>query len=209
MPNLLYERQMLKQGFSFVGGVDEAGRGPLAGPVVAAAVIFKKTKFKNRIDDSKILSPLARKMAYCEIIENSFFGIGVISEVIIDAENILKATILAMENAIYSCVDKIKKDSNICFLIDGRNIILDIPYKFRCIVDGDAKCMSISAASIVAKVTRDRIMQIYDKIYPAYGFKQHKGYGTREHILNLKKAGVSAIHRRSFYPVKQNLPTGD
>ncbi|MDP1852822.1 MAG: ribonuclease HII [Candidatus Omnitrophota bacterium] len=201
MPNFSYESAVLKKGFECVGGVDEAGRGPLAGPVVAAAVVLKKIKFKNRIDDSKLLSASQREKAYYEITQNSFFGTGIICEKIIDTLNILRATRLAMENAIYSCVHKIKGVERLSFLIDGTNIALDIPYKFQCIIGGDSKSLSIACASIIAKVTRDRIMQIYDKVYPEYGFKQHKGYGTREHILNLKKAGVSAIHRRSFYPV--------
>lgn len=202
MPNLSYENRLKQQGFKWVGGVDEAGRGPLAGPVVAAAVIFKKNEFNAKIDDSKKLSALQREKAYYEIIDNAFVGIGIISETIIDTYNILRATCLAMENAIYSCVHKLKNNELPYFFIDGNKINLAVLCKFECIVSGDSKSLSIAAASIVAKVTRDRIMQIYDKVYPVYGFKQHKGYGTREHILNLKKEGASAIHRRSFYPVR-------
>lgn len=208
MPDFSYESAILKEGFERVGGVDEAGRGPLAGPVVAAAVILKKADFKSRIDDSKLLSASGREKAYYEIIQNSFFGTGIICEKIIDTVNILGATRLAMENAIYSCAHKIKEVNGLSFLIDGTNIALDIPYKFQCIIGGDGKSLSIACASIIAKVTRDRIMQIYDKIYPDYGFSRNKGYGTPEHTRAIEKFGASPIHRRSFYPVKQNLPTG-
>lgn len=203
MPNLIYELNARKKGFSLVGGVDEAGRGPLAGPVVAAAVILKKNEFKNRIDDSKLLSSLQREKAYREITECAIIGLGIISEKIIDSRNILCATNLAMENAIHSCVRRLKRKAKLYFLIDGKNMNLEIPYKFRCIVAGDKRSLSISAASIVAKVVRDRIMHTYDKIYPSYGFRQHKGYGTAQHILNLKRFGASSIHRKTFAPVSQ------
>lgn len=201
MPNFNYESAALSDGFDFVGGVDEAGRGPLAGPVVAACVILNNVKFENRIDDSKLLSPLQREKAYCEIAQNSVVGVGIIAEAVIDAENILRATYLAMENAVYSCISKLKEKGNPYFLIDGKNMKLGIPYAFESVISGDKKSLSISCASIIAKVTRDRIMQIYDKTYPEYGFKQHKGYGTRKHIFNLKKFGISEIHRKTFYPV--------
>lgn len=203
MPNLDYEKQIVKEGFSFVGGVDEAGRGPLAGPVVAAAVILQKNRFRNRIDDSKALSALQRENAYSEIMEKASVGVGIISHDIIDASNIVRATILAMENAVYSCLARIKNKKGAYFIVDGLNINLNIPYPFKCIVRGDKKSLSISAASIIAKVTRDRIMRGYDKIYPDYGFAQHKGYPTREHILRLVKFGVSDIHRKTFFPVSE------
>lgn len=203
MPNLDYERRILKQGFKWVGGVDEAGRGPLAGPVVAAAVILEKKRFRNKIDDSKVLSALQRENAYCEIMEKASVGIGIISHDIIDASNIVRATILAMEDAVYSCVSRIKNKKGIYFIVDGLNINLNIPYPFKCIVRGDKKSLSISAASIIAKVTRDRIMRGYDKIYPNYGFGQHKGYPTKEHILKLAKFGASDIHRKTFYPISE------
>jgi ribonuclease HII len=203
MPDFSYERRMQRRGFECVGGVDEAGRGPLAGPVVAACVILKKQKFKARIDDSKKLSNLEREKAYLQIIKNAFIGIGVISESIIDEQNILKATNLAMERAIYSCINKMKLNKKICFLIDGRHFKLDIPFQYKCISYLDGKSLSVACASIVAKVTRDRIMQIYDKVFPQYGFALHKGYATRLHVKNLKKFGPSFIHRKTFYPVNK------
>jgi ribonuclease HII len=213
---LYYERKLKKQGYDFIIGVDEAGRGPLAGPVVAAAVALKKSRFKNRIDDSKKLNPAAREKAFGEITAKSNFGIGIISEKIIDRVNILEATRLAMQQAIASLVTKLtpaerkrihpalssKKNKKlrkggVHVIVDG-NITLNTAYPYTAIVKGDAKSKSIASASILAKVTRDRIMSLYDKIYPQYGFSRHKGYPTRAHRRNLKKFGPSLIHRESF-----------
>ncbi|PIQ88873.1 MAG: ribonuclease HII [Candidatus Omnitrophica bacterium CG11_big_fil_rev_8_21_14_0_20_42_13] len=210
MPNFYYEADAGKKGFDLVGGVDEAGRGPLAGPVVAAAVILTEKKINSKIDDSKALSAVQRENAYKEITDFSVVGIGIIPETIIDSLNILQATLVAMENAVISCARKAAKiflsgsaKKNLYFLVDGGNIGLKIPYGFRCIVSGDKKSRSIAAASIVAKVTRDRIMQIYDKVYPSYGFSRHKGYPTKEHIANLRRFGPVKIHRKTFYPVSE------
>ena len=196
---LYYERSAKKKGFKNVAGVDEAGCGPWAGPVVAAAVILKKTKFKNKIDDSKRLSPRQRENAYKEILKNCYVGVGVIDSSVIDSLNILEARRIAMINAIMSLK---KKPGYI--LVDG-NIRLDIPVGFKNIIKGDSKSKSIAAASIVAKVTRDRMMGIYDKVYPGYGFFRHKGYGTSLHTKMLDKLGPSPIHRRSYKPVKCRL----
>lgn len=197
---LYYENKAKSCGYSFIIGVDEVGRGPLAGPVVACAVKLKKTKFKNYINDSKKLSPLEREKAFKEIYQNSIVGIGIISEPTIDAVNILNATKLAMEravaNLIYAAQKKINKNK-VFILVDG-NMSLELPFKSKCIICGDAKSLSIASASIIAKVTRDRIMASYDKVYPEYNFAKHKGYGTKEHFEAIKNHGPCLIHRRSF-----------
>jgi ribonuclease HII len=193
-----YERKFRKKGFTLIIGVDEAGRGPLAGPVVAAAVALKKQSFKNRIDDSKKLSPLQREKAFPEIIRKTEFGIGIVDEKIIDRINILQATILAMEKAVGELLAKVKgKRKRVHILVDG-DVKLKVGYPFTNIIKGDAKSRSVAAASIIAKVTRDRIMSLYDKLYPEYGFLQHKGYPTKTHRLALKRLGPSLIHRKSF-----------
>lgn len=195
---LYYERKLKAQGNNLIIGVDEAGRGPLAGPVVAAAVALNSTRFKNRIDDSKKLTALAREKAFYEIIKKSIYGVAVVDEVVIDRINILQASCMAMEQAIASVIKKIKsKKKRIHVIVDG-NLNLKISLPFTCIIKGDAKSLSIASASILAKVTRDRIMCLYDRLYPKYGFKQHKGYPTKKHRAILKKIGPSPIHRKSF-----------
>jgi len=199
---LYHEKKARKAGYHLIAGVDEAGRGPLAGPVVAASVVLKdlKVKFKNRIDDSKVLSPKARLKAYDEIRRKAFFGVGIIGEKKIDSLNIYKATILTMEKAVKGL--GIKPD---LLLIDG-NLKLKIPCKKVNICGGDSKSLSIACASIIAKVTRDRIMEKYHKAYPHYGFKYHKGYGTKRHFEAISKYGPSPIHRMTFRPIKQDFP---
>jgi len=184
-----------------IAGVDEAGRGPLAGPVVAACVILKdlRPKFRNRIDDSKVLSPKARLKAYDEIRKKAFFGVGITDEKKIDSLNIYKATILTMEKAVKGL--GVKPDF---LLIDG-NLKLKVPCKKANIIGGDSKSLSIACASIIAKVTRDRIMDKYHKTYPHYGFKYHKGYGTKRHFEALSEYGPSPIHRMTFRPIKHDF----
>lgn len=189
---------MRRQGFSLVGGVDEAGRGPWAGPVVAAAVILRQDKFRGRIDDSKRLTAARRQEAYCEIMRSCYVGIGLVAAEIVDVLNILKATALAMENAVYRCREHLGRGRDVAFLVDGRDIGLKGRCLFKYIVGGDGYSLSIAAASIVAKVYRDRIMRIYDRVYPGYGFARHKGYGTAGHRLRLNTLGLSDIHRRTF-----------
>lgn len=204
---LYYERKFKKKGFNLIIGVDEAGRGPLAGPVVACAVSLKSCRFKNRIDDSKKLTPKQRETAFAEIIRKSIFGIGIVSEKIIDRLNILEATRIAMKQAIESLIAKLKdsgRNQRIHVLIDG-NMALDINVAFTSIIKGDSKSKSIASASILAKVIRDRIMLIYDKLYPEYKFNQHKGYPTRMHKLALRKFGPSIIHRTSFKPCLEKI----
>jgi len=197
---LCYERKLKKRGCDLIIGVDEAGRGPLAGPVVAAAVALKTTSFKNRIDDSKKLSLNIRQKAFEEITRKSIFGISVVSEKIIDRINILQATRLAMRQAVISLTKKIAGlDSlNIHVIVDG-NMSLELNWPSTDIIRGDGKSKSIAAASILAKVTRDRIMREYDLIYPEYGFSRHKGYPTESHREILNRIGPSAIHRKSFH----------
>jgi len=196
---LYYERKFRRLGYNFIIGVDEAGRGALVGPVVSAAVLLKRKKFSNPIDDSKKLTSLQREKAFLEIAAHSVSGIGIVSEKIIDRINILEATRLSMQQAVSSLVNKLEgiDRKGIYVIVDGNmGLKLGLPYKS--IVKGDAKSKSIAAASILAKVTRDRIMLEYDKAYPAYGFKKHKGYPTKEHRGILRKIGPSSIHRKSF-----------
>jgi len=194
-----YERKLRKDGYELIIGVDEVGRGPLAGPVVAAAVALGEQRFKNRIDDSKKLSPSSREKAFYEIIRNSLFGIGIVGEKVIDRLNILEATRIAMQQAVESLLSKIgaARSRHIHILVDG-NIEFKTKAPLTSIIKGDAKSKSIASASIVAKVIRDRIMSLYDRIYPEYGFSQHKGYPTGLHFDRLRKFGPCLIHRMSF-----------
>ena len=197
---LLHEKSLNSSGYSSIAGVDEAGRGPLAGPVVAGAVIIKNFKFKERIDDSKKLTAKSRERAYSEIMEKSIVGIGIIGEKTIDRINIYQATKRAMQIAVSNL--RIPPD----FVIVDGNMKIATKCPIKCIAGGDSKSLSIAAASIVAKVTRDRIMVEYDKQYPQYGFSRHKGYGTKEHMAAIKNRGASPIHRNSFRPIR-DLPT--
>jgi ribonuclease HII len=196
---LRYERKLNSLGHTLIAGVDEAGRGPLAGPVVAGAVILKSYKFTAYINDSKKLSAKKREEAFEEITRKAIVGVGIVDEKVIDKINIYRATLKAMREALDNL--EIPPDY---VLVDGR---MKIPTKcpIKCIIRGDAKSLSIAAASIVAKVTRDRIMTEYDSLYPQYGFARHKGYGTKEHMRSLETHGASPIHRFSFQPVK-SLP---
>ena len=178
---------------AYVAGIDEAGRGPLAGPVVAAAVILPKDIFLPFLNDSKKVMEKRRDVLFDEIKQNAIaYGIGIASNTLIDEINILQATYEAMREAINS----LEKTPDV-LLVDAVHIP-DINIKQVGIVKGDAKSVNIAAASILAKVTRDRIMVEYDKIYPEYGFASNKGYGTATHIAALKGIGPCAIHRKSF-----------
>jgi len=196
---LTYEKNLKNWGYDLVIGVDEAGRGPLAGPVVAAAVLLKSLRFKNRVDDSKKLTALARQKAFAEIQKKSLYAITAVSHSDIDRINILKATILAMQKSVAGLICQLSQEEQkrAFVLIDGNTRFkLDCPC--QCIVGGDGKSLSIAAASILAKVHRDSIMKDYDKIYPQYGFKRHKGYGTPLHRQAIIDNGASEIHRKSF-----------
>ncbi|MFC1593110.1 ribonuclease HII, partial [Candidatus Omnitrophota bacterium] len=192
--------------FNAVVGVDEAGRGPLAGPVVAAAIYLNSTRFRSRIDDSKKLSPKERDVAFGEIIQKSVFAISIVDEKTIDDLNILVATKQCMQQAILVLLKRLKQQ-NICIAVDG-NMRLRIPgHTTLDIVKGDAKSKTIAGASILAKVSRDRIMSLYDKIWPEYGFLKHKGYPTNMHRSALKQFGPCPIHRLSFsFPARVGLP---
>jgi len=186
------ELRLEKKGYRFIAGIDEAGRGPLAGPVVAASVILKNHSFTVRIDDSKKLSAVARERAYTEILQKAFVGIGIVPEDIIDRINIYQSTMLAMSVSVLNL--KIRPDF---LLIDG-NSGLKLDINQISIVRGDQSCLSIACASIVAKVTRDRLLKFYDCIFPGYDFINHKGYGTSSHIKAITGKGLSPIHRISF-----------
>jgi len=190
--NFSYEKTAWKKGYSLIAGIDEAGRGPLAGPVVAGAVILKTTDFTERIDDSKKLTAKQRERAFSELSHKSIFAVGLVDNYIIDKINIANATILAMKRALFNLI--VKPDF---ILIDGiLRIGVDTPCEY--IKSGDAKSLSIAAASIIAKVTRDNIMIAYHKKYPKYDFIAHKGYGTHKHIYIIHKKGPCVIHRKSF-----------
>jgi len=188
-----FERKYWKSGIHLVAGVDEAGRGPLAGPVVAAAVVFPEEVWIHGVGDSKMLTPRRREQLF-EAIKGCALsiGIGIISHEVIDRINIYQATLKAMAGAVSQL-----KPSPEQLLIDGPRYQENlIPYD--AIVDGDAKCYTVAAASIIAKVSRDRMMAEFDREYPQYGFAKHKGYGTREHLEAIRMYGPCPIHRRSF-----------
>jgi ribonuclease HII len=204
---LHYETQARNKGLRFILGVDEAGRGPLAGPVVAAAVCLRHFNFKNPIDDSKKIPAKARERAFHEIFEKAYVGIGIMGEKTIDTVNILNASHLAMEMAVKELIHRIPQEmvlqktfpQQVVLLIDGNIFRTRLPYQYQAIIGGDGKSLSIACASIIAKVYRDRILGVYDKIFPQYGFAKHKGYPTEAHRLAIKKHGTSIIHRKSFH----------
>jgi len=196
------EKKLWEKGCEFVVGLDEVGRGPLAGPVVAAAVCFKKSNlppFMENIRDSKKLSQKQREGWYKFLIEQPDikWGIGLISEKMIDQINILEATKLAMKRAVAT----LNIEPNY-LLLDGNFLLEDLSISQKAVVRGDEKVISCAAASIIAKVTRDRLMKKYDAKYPEYGFKKHKGYGTKQHLAAIKEHGACPIHRLSFAPFK-------
>ena len=190
---LLYERELLNKGYKYICGVDEVGRGPLAGPVVCAAVIMPLDGLIDGVDDSKKLSEKKREKLSRLILEKAVAcNICLIEPEIIDKINILEATKLCMKNAVEGL--NIKPD----FVLTDGNMTLDISVTQQSIVKGDSLSYSIGAASIAAKVYRDNLMVELDKIYPAYGFAKNKGYGTADHIRAIKEAGICPVHRRSF-----------
>jgi len=197
MADFSIERRLTRQGFDTIIGVDEAGRGPLAGPLVAGAVNLKVSHFKNRIDDSKRLTRGQREDAFLEIIQKSTFALSVVDESKIDSLNIFNATRLCMEEAIFSLLRKLE-NKKICILVDGNIKLRILDYPVFNVIRGDAKSKTIASASILAKVSRDQIMSLYDKVWPRYGFIRHKGYPTSFHRLALKRFGRCPIHRLSF-----------
>lgn len=196
---LSFEKECLNQGYRLIAGIDEVGRGPLAGPVVSAAVILDVNQPIYGLDDSKKLNEKKRNELYEQIQKKALgIGIGVVSEEIIDEKNIYESTKLAMIAAIESL--PIQPDF---LLLDAMQLNVAIPQKK--IIKGDAKSVSIAAASIIAKVTRDQMMVEYDQMYPGYGFAQNAGYGTKEHLAGIELQGICPIHRKSFAPIKNHL----
>ena len=194
-----YEKDLINQGIKLIAGVDEVGRGPLVGPVVAAAVILPLNYKLEGLTDSKKLSEKKRDLFYDILKKDALsIGIGIIDEKIIDQVNIYEATKLAMKEALNNL--KIKPEH---VLIDAMPLDIDIPR--TSIIKGDAKSLSIAAASVIAKVTRDKMMYNLDKKYPMYNFKKNKGYPTKEHILAINQYGIIKEHRKTFCPVKDYL----
>ena len=191
-----YEKSARAKGFKTIAGVDEAGRGPLAGPVVAAACVLPERFISKGIDDSKKLTPEERYTFYKKLISHPeiVYGVGIVEAVVIDEINILQATLRAMAIA----VSRLLRRPDYV-LVDG-NKAPDFGIETETIVDGDALSLSIAAASIIAKEMRDQIMVGYHDLWPQYGFKEHKGYGTAQHLEAIKIYGPCPLHRRSFEP---------
>ncbi len=193
-----FEKEIRRRGFRIIAGVDEAGRGPLAGPVVAGAVALPEKGQWEGIDDSKKLAAPQRERAFALIMEKALgVGVGVVDVEEIDRLNILQASLKAMRLA----VEKLPFRPDFLF-IDGLYSI-DLPFLQEAIVKGDQRCLSVAAASIIAKVTRDRLMMAYHEKYPDYNFARNKGYGTKEHIQALQRNGCCPIHRQSFKIIYQ------
>lgn len=193
-----FERRTLPRKYKIAAGVDEAGRGPLAGPVVAAACILKKRAFTTKIFDSKRLSISARQRAFKEIIKQAHIGVGIVDRQIIDKKNILQATIIAMKKALENIGVKPEY-----LLVDGKFNKQTFVYPYKTLVSGDSRCLSVACASIVAKVVRDNLMSYYSALYPQYGFERNRGYHTKGHLRAIKRYGITPIHRRSFRPIRK------
>ena len=199
-----YERQLAADGIVMIAGLDEAGRGPLAGPVAAGCVIFRSCGSFPKADDSKKLSPKRREALFEEIKNMSEgWGVGLADNEEIDRINILQATYLAMRRAVDDAIARAKEKLKESFVLPGTVLVdhVHVPglkLKQLSVTHGDALSVTIGAASILAKVTRDRLMEEYDKIYPGYGFAAHKGYGTAAHYAAIRELGISPIHRRTF-----------
>lgn len=192
-----YEQDLYNRGYHFIAGVDEVGRGPLAGPVVAAAVILPQDAFLPGLNDSKKLTEQKREELFQQITECAIsIGIGIIPAKVIDEVNIYQATKQAMKQALLGLSEKPDH-----LLVDAMEIPIDIPQ--TSIIKGDSKSVSIAASSIIAKVTRDRLMVRLSHEYPQFGFEKHMGYGTAYHLDALKKYGVTSEHRRSYAPIRE------
>jgi ribonuclease HII len=191
--SLEIELSLWSKGIRNIAGIDEAGRGPLAGPVVAAAIVFPSGTLIKGVEDSKKLSEKRREELFPMIKEQALsVGVGIVAHDVIDRVNILQATILAMHKAIDALTLKPE------FVIVDGNYFRHNEYPYKTIIDGDEQSFTIAAASIVAKVTRDRLMREFHVQYPLYGFAQHKGYGTKQHLEAIRRYGLCDIHRRSF-----------
>lgn len=194
--NLLKEEELkiYEKNLNYICGIDEAGRGPLAGPVVVGAVILPKDSFIEGVNDSKKVSEKKREKLYDEITNNAIsYSVGIVDQKTIDEINILNATKLGVKIALEGLSQKPD-----VIMVDALNNMDTLGIPYISIIKGDAKVYSIAAASIIAKVTRDRIMRQWDEVYPAYGFAKHKGYGTAEHIKIIKEIGPCSLHRKSF-----------
>lgn len=188
------DNEVYDEGYQYICGIDEAGRGPLAGPVVVASVIMPKNSMIEGVNDSKKVSEKKRELLYDKILEEAIsYSVGIVDQNEIDRINILNATKAGLTESVRSL--KIKPD---IILVDALNGIDTCGIEYRPIIKGDAKSYSIAAASIIAKVTRDRIMRQWDELYPQYGFEKHKGYGTAAHIAAIKEYGLCPLHRLSF-----------
>jgi ribonuclease HII len=191
------ERGLWDRGYRYLAGIDEAGRGALAGPVVAAAIVLPPYSGVPRVDDSKRLSPHVRELLYVQIqAVATFIGVGIVGAEVIDQINIRQGTLKAMMAALQGASQHIEY-----LLIDGLETV-PVPLTQQAFVRGDQTIGSIAAASIVAKVTRDRLMDTMEQLYPGYGFAQHKGYGTASHLQAIRQRGPSVIHRRTFRGVR-------
>lgn len=189
-----HEKQLHEKGFKNICGIDEAGRGPLAGPVVIAAVIMPEDSMIEGVNDSKKVSEKKREIIYDQIIEEAIsYGVAIIGQEEIDDINILNAT----KKGLTMSLQELTKKPDL-ILVDALEHIDTLGIPYESIIKGDAKSYSIAAASIIAKVTRDRIMREWANVYPEYGFEVHKGYGTAKHIAAIKENGLCPIHRRSF-----------
>ncbi|MEO1609056.1 MAG: ribonuclease HII [Pseudomonadota bacterium] len=207
-PKPTFERELaiVARNGATIAGVDEAGRGPLAGPVVAAAVAFSEADIKGglsaelaELNDSKVLKEERREQLCQAIVKHFQIGIGIAERARIDADNILNATLWAMQMAVYAL-----NPSPTVVLIDGDKAP-ELEFPSETIVGGDGRCLSIAAASIVAKVKRDQIMRKLGALYPEYGFERHKGYGTKAHLEAIRRHGICDAHRRSFRPIREAL----
>lgn len=199
-PDYCHEQNLIDQGFIHVCGADEAGRGPLAGPVVAAAVILDRTSIPEGLRDSKKLSAIRRKVLYDKVLASSHVAICSLSANTIDQLNIRTASLYAMKQAIQALT--VHADHA---LIDGNAVPDDLPCQATALIKGDDRSLSIAAASIIAKVTRDQMMAKLDTLYPQYGFSRHKGYPTAEHRALVARIGPCRAHRRTFAPVRDAL----
>jgi ribonuclease HII len=198
-----FETKAYRRGFTVIAGIDEAGRGPLAGPVVAAAVVLPRGYKNGAVRDSKQLTPRSRAILYEVITRDALsIGLGVTEPSVIDRVNILQATLMAMREAVTGL--SLQPDY---LLIDGINRI-DLPLTQKTIIRGDSLSLSVACASIIAKVSRDRIMEIYHHQFPQYNFLRNRGYGTREHLEAIHRHGLCKIHRRSFRVSKEPLDEG-
>ena len=193
-----YEENLYNEGYKFICGIDEAGRGPLAGPVVVGAAVMPRDSKLEWVNDSKKVTEKRREILYDRITEEALaWGVGIISEKEIDELNILNATKKGLHLTLGEVIEKLKQKPDIVIVDALREIdTFEIPY--QSIIKGDATCYSISCASILAKVTRDRIMREWNEVYPMYDFEKNKGYGTADHIKALKQYGPCPIHRRTF-----------